>query len=106
VSLEAAELKVDVRNTVGFGEHTLANLIRVYPNPSKGIFTVSQSEKLNESVNIMVRNTLSETVFEQKNVPLQQTDLKINLSDQTSGVYILIIETQNNQRAVKRLIIQ
>ncbi len=106
VSMEASELKVDVRNTVGFGEHTLANLIRVYPNPSKGIFTVSLNEKLNQSVNIMVRNTLSETVFEQKNVPLQQTDLKINLSDQTSGVYILIIETQNNQRAVKRLIIQ
>lgn len=107
LSMESAALTVDVKNTVGLEEETdLSNVISVYPNPSAGQFTISQSKAIKGLADVLIRNTLSETVFEQKNVNLQQTDLQIDLSHHMSGVYILIIKTENNQRAVKRLVIQ
>ena len=98
-------LVVDVKNTVGLSEHALAKQIRVYPNPSEGLFTISKTDVFEGDVQIRVTNTLSEVVYADR-LNLKDGNYELDLSHKQSGVYLLMIETQSKKRIVKRLIIQ
>ncbi|MGM0566816.1 MAG: C25 family cysteine peptidase [Bacteroidota bacterium] len=103
--IHSEPLVVDVKNTVGLSEHALAKYIRIYPNPSEGLFTISKTDVFEGDVRVRVTNTLSEVVYTDR-LNLKDGNYELDLSQMQSGVYLLMIETQNKKRIVKRLIIQ
>lgn len=99
-------ITIEVKNSVGVGEYDLAKQLKIYPNPSTGKFVIERSDAISGMVTIKVMNTISEMVYLQDEVNLEDSDQVIDLSNMQSGVYIMILETENNQSVVKRLIIQ
>ncbi|HYV90953.1 MAG TPA: T9SS type A sorting domain-containing protein [Chitinophagales bacterium] len=86
------------------------NDLKAYPNPSSGIFTIEIP--LDGNLSIEIRNVIGELIFssvhgtpngEEKNI---QRNLKkqIDLTDQASGIYFLLVKN-NEQRWVKKFLI-
>lgn len=80
--------------TLGTKEFNL-NSISVYPNPVNDIATIDAPGLNIKSVNVV--NTLGQTVY-------TGTTDKINMSQLQSGIYIVRVEFDNNQIAVKKII--
>ena len=79
-------------------EHTdLASAIDVYPNPSTGQFSVIVSAQLQVNC-LVVYNLQGKEIFR------SSLSNQINLSQQTSGVYYLGIET-NSGRILKKIVL-
>ena len=68
--------------------------IKVYPNPSSGVFTLrAESEKVNvESAMVEIYNMLGETVYSQSST--FNSPLSINLSSQPEGIYLYRVITE------------
>ncbi|MCF8429083.1 MAG: T9SS type A sorting domain-containing protein [Bacteroidia bacterium] len=62
----------------------------IYPNPTSGIVTISSSQTI---VNIEVFDVTGKVVYSQQNNK-HQTNLEINLSALSNGIYF--INTKNN----------
>jgi len=75
--------------------------ISIYPNPSKGIFTVQSSEKLHS---ILVTTLLGQRVFQSTVKP--SNNLIVDISKEPKGVYF--VQTTDNSRNIsyKKIIIQ
>jgi hypothetical protein len=88
---------------VSLTEHTGLEVITVSPNPSTGIFNIKKPESLQNSIlSIRIYNTLGELVQE---IPDSSEELKIDLRDVVTGVYLLKIESQHGiytQRLIKQ----
>jgi hypothetical protein len=89
------------------------SVVKVYPNPSDGIFTIEQSaEKQNEVIEVY--NVLGVKVFDKALRPVKQVqgrqaqgDYQINISSESSGVYFYrIISEKGEFVASGKLIIQ
>lgn len=66
------------------------SLFSIYPNPSSGIFNLT-SENANQSAIVYVYNSLGEMVF----TTTLEDSCKIDLSDQSSGIYTVRIVAEN-----------
>ncbi|WP_179374959.1 S8 family serine peptidase [Winogradskyella wichelsiae] len=94
--------------TLGVSDNTLSNSLIVYPNPSRGQFTISFDSNLNNTsdVNIDIYDISGRQVyqnnFENNNVKFKEV---IYLNDVTPGVYIATI-SQGNNRTSQKLIIE
>ena len=70
--------------------------VRVYPNPSKGIFNVQLKERELESISVYDLTG---------RMVLQTQELNLNLSGETSGVYLLKIAT-NKGVTTQRIVLE
>jgi len=77
---------VSVFNNVGIKENNFAETIRLYPNPSDGIFTVNTGVKNTE---ITVSDINGRIIY-------RTNGNKINIADQAAGVYFLRVKTDNS----------
>ena len=85
--------------TVGTVENELENSLSVYPNPTNGEFTIDFGQKVNE-VNV----SLTDLVGKQIGSKIYTNDQLLNLKiEEPSGVYLLIVESEN-KRVVVRLV--
>lgn len=76
--------------------------IITYPNPTKGLFTVEVPNYwLNKDTVIEIRNLFGEVVFSEK---IDSSIMKIDLTNKTSGIYILKIS--NSEQSITRKIIK
>ncbi len=84
--------------TAGLSNNSLENKVNVFPNPTKGIFTLSGTEK--QSV-VEIYNTLGAKIFS-----LETTNPKISIdvSIQPSGIYFLKIIDENGNAINKKLV--
>jgi uncharacterized repeat protein (TIGR03803 family) len=80
--------------------------LKVYPNPSNGIFNIVENGELkNENQTIEVYNLIGEQVYSQKSTFNSQ--LTINLNNQPSGIYLYRVLSENgNFIGEGKLIIQ
>lgn len=76
-------------------EKFTVNKVSIYPNPVNDIASVDTAGLTIKAVNVV--NTLGQTVF-------TGTTDKINMSQLQSGIYIVRVEFDNNQVAVKKII--
>jgi hypothetical protein len=93
-----------VVNTIGIEENALSNVIRLYPNPSSGMITLTALDGFDEPVTIRVMDALSEIVLVKQNIRMTD-EQHLDLHAFGKGVYFIIIET-SKQQAVKRVIIR
>ncbi|MGI6410912.1 MAG: C10 family peptidase [Bacteroidales bacterium] len=78
-----------------------SNMIKIYPNPSNGIFTLSfETKPKNETVRIY--NCLGELILETN---MGSKDLTVDLSKQPDGIYLLKYSTKKHiyqQKIIKQ----
>lgn len=82
--------------TSGLSEIDERNSLRIFPNPTNGLFTV------NTNGNLQIYNVLGDMIFETH--ALTGTT-NIDLSDQTKGCYFIIIRQENTSH-VQKIILQ
>lgn len=87
---------VSVDNTLEIAE------IRVYPNPSNGLFNLEVSG-VDQSVNVSIENIQGQVVYQGVLSGNGRTEL--NLQDQAAGIYMLHLTTEQG-RVVRKLIVQ
>lgn len=76
-------------SSTGVHENNLATSLEVYPNPSKGIFTVEMKNGKMQAAQVEIYNYMGERVY---NAALQATS-RIDLSNQAEGVYFVQVKT-------------
>jgi len=68
--------------------------LRIYPNPSTGVFTLEFSEAMNQPALLKVFNMLGEEVFVEWMAPANgNSQRRIDLSDMGFGLYVIQLET-------------
>jgi streptogramin lyase len=90
-----------ILNTTGISEYANSNRVYIYPNPSSGKFTLNIQNSAIVPQNIRVINMLGAEVY---NTSVTGNAV-IDLSSEESGVYYVIITSQNNtivRRVVKQ----
>jgi len=88
-------------STIGINENTFENLIALYPNPNNGIFSIAQSEKIN-NLKVEVTNVLGEIVLETE---IHEFKTEINLTKHAAGIYFVKMSADKDAIS-KKIIIQ
>lgn len=91
--------------TLGNEEFDSMQSFVVYPNPSKGNFTVSFDNPSDESVNIAVVDMRGRKIFEKNYQSASTFNQEIQLDNAQSGVYLLNL-TNGDRKEVKRIIVE
>ena len=90
-------------NGTNVNENNLASNIKIYPNPTNGIFQLDISEKNAGAYQFEITDVLGKTIYSDKfnndNLHVQQIDI----SSQPNGVYLLRLTGENCDRTVKIL---
>lgn len=74
--------------------------ITVYPNPTRGELTLLLSEATQEKTIVRIHNTLGQVVY-QTNMPLNTTQLSIDVTKFSDGLYYLKLQTETQQETFK-----
>jgi hypothetical protein len=75
------------------------NNIKIYPNPTKGNFTLTSSQQLSK---VEIINTLGETIYMSK---INSKQVEIDLSDRSEGIYFVRTYNNNNIFVDKKIIL-
>ena len=103
--MSSADKLVEIRDCTGIDEFSSANL-EVFPNPSKGIFTISFNSENTKNVNLRIINGTGNVVFKQDNVEVQDKfETKVNLQSQPQGLYFIEL-TVGDQIFSKKLLLK
>lgn len=86
-------------STNGMNESDFSNSVKIFPNPSNGIFTITFSSQ--EKYKIIITNTLGESVLETKTL---SAAIRIDLTNQSNGIYFLQISS-NDKSITKKVIV-
>ncbi len=84
--------------TVSLDQLSVADLITVYPNPSKGIFTLYDTQSGLSNQLIIVSNVLGETVYSTR---ITGNKTNIDLSGAKNGIYFITIDSQLGKSVTK-----
>jgi len=102
-TVEYVEIEFTTINSVN--EYMLADNFSIYPNPSSGQFTIKANNYQASAINqIEIHNVLGEKIYSSD---IQQTTsgISVDFSSHPSGIYFLLIKTEEGT-ATKKLIIQ
>ncbi len=83
-SLTAPGWEAYYEGTLNVNEATMQQQLRVYPNPTNGVFTIESN--LGEAVQFELYNVLGQRVRASQTL---QNDTQVNVSDLESGVYFI-----------------
>jgi Secretion system C-terminal sorting domain len=96
-----ATVIVQVNACVGFVEHTLANGVSVYPNPNNGSFTLSVNANVGD-LTIKITDMQGRVVYASVENNVNAGFVKqISLDTQSSGMYLMHIIANGEQRTEK-----
>jgi hypothetical protein len=89
----------------GYGELTLTNNIKVYPNPNNGQFEVNFNG-LNGAYDIVVRNIVGQTVAQDRVNVSGNAQKRFNLSDMNKGIYLIEVQDQEGKSATYKVVVK
>jgi hypothetical protein len=93
-----------VSTCVGLTENTsLVNNVKLYPNPTKDLVTVSLPQT-NSEYNVTITDVLGSIIYNQK-TSKNSNDVQINLSGKSNGIYFITIEG-NSEKITKKIIVE
>jgi PKD repeat protein len=90
--------------SVGLNEQLAATKMSVFPNPTKGAFTIQLSQKTGVSTTVNLYNITGARV-QQNMVPEGARDISVDASSLPEGIYFLKLETQNKGTVVQKIVI-
>lgn len=76
--------------TTGVSNHTLSNVITLYPNPTKGVFNLLINGKEDETYTYKVTTSLGQTI--EVNKISSNSNHQIDLSAHAAGIYFVTIQ--------------
>lgn len=101
----SADQTVTVVNCVGIGEDAESIALEVYPNPTKGIFSVDINTVELINAKLKVVDALGKVVLEQQALTQGSNQISVDLSNNQQGIYFVIV-TSEDQRIVKKIFLQ
>ncbi|WGD35657.1 T9SS type A sorting domain-containing protein [Olleya sp. YS] len=78
------------------------NSFSVYPNPSKGVFNIKTNR--NQTFNLSVYDITGKIIYTQLDVKTTNTIYQLDLSNYSTGVYFLNLESSSNKIAKKLIV--
>ncbi len=93
------ELNHPCNNSYGIEELQNNDYFILYPNPANGTFTIET--KVSEYT-LIITNVLGQTILARK---IQNEKSEIDISNQASGIYFILVK-YNNGSAIQKLILQ
>ncbi len=100
----ALKISTNEEDFLSVHESTLAELVTVYPNPANTEAFVDFGNATLKNTSISIINSLGQTVQEHVMDATHESLFKLNLSNLTSGIYLVKIQSNNNT-TTKRLAI-
>jgi hypothetical protein len=88
---------------LSINENIFSGKLTVYPNPSTGVFNLDLVEVKNGDYVISVSNILGDKVYSEVRNVNNTTSAVLDLSDLSSGIYMLNV--QNDNSSISRKII-
>lgn len=89
--------------TIGVTEINIESLIKIFPNPGNGIFTIIADRT--EQSQIEIYNLLGEIVYQSLIPQLSNSPINIDLTAKPKGIYIVRIEQNNKILTTRKLVI-
>jgi len=80
----------------------LEKYISIFPNPNSGIFNININLPSDQKIRITATNILGQEIAEISNGILYQNSIKVDLSNQQSGIYFLSI-TCGNEVVIEKI---
>ena len=89
----------------GIGSQQVASEFIVYPNPSKGLFTISLNGVEQGTYTVEVTSNLGVTIWKMENVAISGSfKTEVDIRPAPSGVYIVLIRNNENHQVRKVLV--
>lgn len=85
---------------VSIDENQISNSISIYPNPTSGLFSVDLGEYSSKFTGLIVYNIVGAQIA-QKTVNSEL--IQIDLSDMPRGLYLVVMELENQKRITKKI---
>ncbi len=91
---------------VGIEDHQLASSLLVYPNPSNNVIHIQLDQGMGVRSDIKLLNLLGELIMKETNVNLDFAAYRLDVSELSSGAYILEVSTDKERISRKINIIE
>jgi len=95
---------VTVENLVGVQDAVLLSALSLSPNPGKGLFNLRLSSGLTKAAQIQILDVNGQILVDELNLPAGQTETRIDISNLSSGLYLLKL-VSGDRFAIKKLIL-
>ena len=93
-------------NTTGIESNHLGSNINLFPNPNSGQFTFAISLPEATNLNFTIVNMLGQVVYTKAENNISNAVLSCDLSNLAKGIYYANITDSNNNKTVKKIIIE
>lgn len=102
----ADTMKLVVENCISISEIQSDYLIKIYPNPNEGMFTIQFETENPEKVDMELLN-LQGAVIERQQLYLQsqKSEFNIDISDKAKGIYFIRLQNNHIMR-IERIIVK
>ena len=90
---------------VGIDESDFENSISIQPNPNNGIFEVSMNFTKAHNIKLDLYNSIGQVITSKELSNAVSTKIDFNLSEYSSGVYYLSVQSNHGNLTTKRLFI-
>lgn len=98
-------IEIEFTDCTGIGEMSGVNNIKLYPNPGQGDFTVQIDTRVPVNLSLKVYNNRGLTVYEEEGIRVSNTQvLKMDLSSQPAGIYLVSVYNHEGQWVEKLII--
>lgn len=93
-------------SATGINDMNIFGDIKIYPNPTPGVFTIEMDNQVIGSLYIRISNSIGREIFNIKHSKTTRYfQTQMNLSGQGAGIYFIEFRFENN-KAVRKIIVE
>jgi Secretion system C-terminal sorting domain len=93
---------INIQSPLAIANITEDNSLAVYPNPSNGNFNIKFDAQAGTTYNLSIYNVLGQEVIHTSFQSISgQFEYPVNLSSFGSGIYTVVLKTENQQTVKK-----
>jgi subtilisin-like proprotein convertase family protein len=92
-------IEICTNSSVGVQTYYANNSFNLFPNPTNGIFNISKTGKVGEQYTLKITNSIGQLLISQTVSP--NTEYKIDLSNQSSGMYFVTLVSDHSSDTQK-----